>query len=72
MDILILSATALANAINSAMPGSCVALTIGRSARDGLNAGLSVTLGVIFVKLVLVCVALGVMQGMVAVNQWIS
>jgi threonine/homoserine/homoserine lactone efflux protein len=58
MELITLTAIASASALNSAMPGPCVALTVGRSARDGLRAGLSVTLGVLAANVALAALAL--------------
>ncbi len=69
MDMITLSAIVLASAINAAMPGPCIALTIGRSARDGAPAGMLVTTGVVAANLVLTSVALSVMLGVLAISQ---
>ena len=69
MDMITVSAIALASAINSAMPGPCMVLTIGRSARNGAPAGLLVTIGVAAATLILCGIALSVMLGMLAVSQ---
>ena len=68
MELVALSAIALASAVNSAMPGPCVAMTIGRSAREGLRAGFAVSLGVIVANSVLAVVALLVMVGSLNVS----
>jgi threonine/homoserine/homoserine lactone efflux protein len=69
MDIIILAAIASASAINSAMPGPCIALTIGRSAGGGLRAGLSVTLGVLAANFMLASLALSAMLGILSVSE---
>lgn len=68
MDIYTLSAIAVASALNSAMPGPCVAMTIGRSARDGFPAGMLVSTGVVMANLILCAAALAVMHGLIALS----
>lgn len=63
MDPATFAAIAFASAINSAMPGPCVAMNIARSARNGLSAGFAVTLGAILAKIGLTVVALLVIVG---------
>ncbi len=69
MEFTALSAIAVASAINTSLPGPCVALTIGRSARAGLRAGLAVSLGVILANLILAALALSIMLGIVALSE---
>jgi threonine/homoserine/homoserine lactone efflux protein len=69
MEMITLSTIVVASAINSAMPGPCVALTIGRSARDGAPAGFLVTIGVVLANFILCCIALSVMLGVLALSQ---
>ena len=69
MELTTLSTITVASAINTAMPGPCVALTVGRSARDGLAAGLAVSLGVILANLLLAALALSIMLGIVALSE---
>jgi threonine/homoserine/homoserine lactone efflux protein len=68
MELITLTAIASASALNSAMPGPCVALTVGRSARDGLRAGLSVTLGVLAANVALAALAMSIMLGVLNVS----
>lgn len=68
MDMLILAAVASASAINTAIPGPCLALTIGRAARDGMGAAVRTSLGVLIANLVLAAVALSVMLGVFRIS----
>ncbi|MCB1833075.1 MAG: LysE family transporter [Geminicoccaceae bacterium] len=54
----------LASAINAAIPGPCVAMTIGTSARYGLAAGFAVSAGVIVADAILGAVALATLAGL--------
>ncbi|MDH3663104.1 MAG: LysE family transporter [Alphaproteobacteria bacterium] len=69
MELTVFSALAIASAINSAIPGPCVALTIARSARDGLVAGLVASLGVVLSNLFLAALALSIMLGVVTLSE---
>lgn len=64
MEVTPLFALVLASAINSAIPGPCIAMTIGRSARGGLGAGGLVAIGVVGANLVLCSVALSILLGL--------
>ena len=69
MEILSISAIIVASAINSAMPGPCVALNLACSARSGLLAGLAVCFGTILAKIGLTIVALFVMLGALNIGE---
>ncbi len=68
MELGTISAIAIAAAINAAMPGPVIALTVGRSARDGMKAGLNVTIGVLLANIILATSALLVMLGLFAMS----
>jgi len=68
MDPLALAALFIASMINAAIPGPCILLTIGRSARNGLSSGLRVSAGIIFGDLVLVTVAILTLLGLLTVS----
>lgn len=63
MEILGITAIIVASAINSAMPGPCVALNLACSARRGLLAGLTVCSAIVLANIGLTIVALLVMLG---------
>ena len=65
---LTLGALALASAVNSAIPGPCVALTIARAARGGLGAGLAVAGGILAADLALATLALAVLLGLLEIS----
>ena len=65
---LTLGALALASAVNSAIPGPCVALTIARASRGGLGAGLAVTGGILAADLALATLALAVLLGLLEIS----
>lgn len=68
MDPATFAAIALTSAVNSAMPGPCVAMNFARSARNGLSAGIAITLGVILANIGLTIVALLVIVGSLNVH----
>lgn len=68
MDPLALAALFIASTINAAIPGPCILLIIGRSARGGLRAGLWVVTGVLFSALVLVTVAILTLLGLLTIS----
>lgn len=68
MSLLAVLAVTLASVVNSAMPGPCVVLTLGRSARSGAMAGLLVTTGLAVANLLLCVVALAITQGLMILS----
>jgi threonine/homoserine/homoserine lactone efflux protein len=63
VDWIALGGIAAASAVNSALPGPCIALTLARTARGGATAGICVTSGIIVANLVLVLSAFAVLHG---------
>ena len=57
-----------ASFVNAAIPGPCMVLTFGRSARAGARAGIAVSLGVLVADLMLVLLAFGLARGAVALS----
>lgn len=68
MSFVALLAIATASAINAAIPGPCVALTLVQSARGGTQAGLLVTAGLGFAVLILCSIALAITQGVLVLS----
>ena len=66
MSLVAFSAITVASAVNSAVPGPCVVLTLGRAARSGVFSGFSVTIGLAVANLILCVVALSITQGVLA------
>ncbi|MFO1210064.1 MAG: LysE family transporter [Amaricoccus sp.] len=63
-DWWMLAALAGANAVNSAIPGPCVALTLARTGRGGLGSGLAVGAGILLADLCLIAVSFAVLLGL--------
>ena len=68
VDWLTLGALALASAINAAIPGPCVALTVARASRGGAVAGLAVAGGILAAEVGMVAVALAVLVGLLELS----
>lgn len=69
MEIISIAAIFIASAINSAMPGPCLALKLACSARSGLLAGMVASFGTILASIGLTIVALLVMLGTLNVEE---
>ena len=67
MSFTVLCALFAAAFVNAALPGPCVILTLGRTARSGVRAGLVVSGGILASDLVLVIVGIAATTGVVAV-----
>ena len=67
-DWWMLAALAGANAVNSALPGPCVALTLARTGRGGLGSGLAVGTGILIADLCLIAVSFAVVLGLFQVS----
>ncbi|MFO1143427.1 MAG: LysE family transporter [Amaricoccus sp.] len=63
-DWWMLAALAAANAVNSALPGPCIALTLARTGRGGLASGLAVSAGILAANLCLIAVSFAVLLGL--------
>ncbi len=68
MDWLTLGALALASAINAAIPGPCVALTVARASRSGTAAGLAVAGGILAAEAGMIAIALAMLVGLLELS----
>lgn len=68
MDLFSVFAILSASAVNSIMPGPCLAVTIGRSAAAGVTTGFVVVLGILAANVILAAAALLVIQGVLAMS----
>lgn len=66
METSALAALFVAAFVNAALPGPCVILTFGRTARSGVGAGLVVTSGILAGDALLVSAAVGATLGVLA------
>lgn len=57
-----------ASFVNSLAPGPCIILTLSRSSRAGMAAGLSITVGVLLAEIALACLSVSVIFGLVLVS----
>ncbi len=69
MPISSIFALFLASAVNAAIPGPCIILTVARTARGGAAAGLCASAGILAADAVLAAAAVAVLQGMMALPE---
>lgn len=68
MDLTAYAALFLASAVNAALPGPCMLMTVGRTAGLGWRAGAAVTLGVLTADTLLVLGASAMMLGVLTLS----